>query len=181
MYSSTPQQRSAIALALVASLTVAGLIMTAPARAATATATASGTVIVAAVNLAFGSFAPGAGAGSVTVSTSGVRGGTGVVLTTGAPPSAARFNITGHPNATYAISYGGSSVLTNTTGGGNETMALTRFSDFSAANATSGEMTTGTLSPAGTQSLYVGATLSVAANQVAGVYTGTVSATVEYN
>ncbi len=60
-------------------------------------------------------------------------------------------------------------------------MALAKFSDLSGANATSGEVTTGTLDGAGTQSLFVGGTLTVAAAQVPGVYTGTVIATVEYN
>jgi len=41
-------------------------------------------------------------------------------------------------------------------------------------------VTTGTLT-AGAQTIYVGGVLTVAANQPAGTYTGTVSATVEYN
>lgn len=158
-----------------------GLLASAPAHAATANANASATVIAplaiaAASDLAFGSFAPGAG-GSVTISTSGARSASGVLLLTSSA-SAARFNITGQPNATYTITHGGTPVLTNAA---SDTMALAKFSDLTAGNATSGNVAAGTLGAAGTQSLYVGGTLTVAAAQPAGVYTGDVIATVEYN
>ena len=171
-------------LALAASLALASLASL-PALAAQATATASGTVVApiaisAAANLAFGSFAPGTG-GTITVSTSGARTAAGVVALGAGSAAAARFDITGSASTTYAISHSGSAVLTNTTGVGGETMALSKFSDLTAGNATSGNVSSGTLDGAGTQSLYVGATLTVGAAQVPGVYTGTVIATVEYN
>lgn len=185
MYSTSKQQRPLVKLALVAAVACAGLVLSAPGHAADATATASGTVItpiaiVSTANLAFGNFAPGVG-GTVTVSTSGVRSGSGVILTTGAPASAARFDITGQAGTTYAITHSGTTVLTNTTGSGGETMTLTKFSDLTGANATSGNATSGTLSGAGAQSLFVGGTLTVGGAQVAGVYAGSVIATVEYN
>ena len=172
-------------LALVAAAAAFGACFSAPGLAAQATATASGTVvspiaIAAAANLAFGNFAPGTG-GSVTVSTSGVRAASGPVLMGAATPTAARFNITGAASTTYSITHSGTSVLTNTTGTGGETMALAKFSDLTAGNATSGTVTAGTLDGAGAQSLYVGGTLTVGSSQVAGIYTGTVIATVEYN
>jgi hypothetical protein len=153
----------------------------APALAAQASANATGTVvtpiaIAAAVDLVFGSFAPGAG-GTVTVSTSGVRASSGPILMSGATPSAARFNITGEASTTYAITHSGSATLVS----GANSMVLTKFSDFAAANATAGNPASGTLDGSGAQSLYVGGTLAVAAAQAAGVYTGTVIATVEYN
>jgi len=170
-------------LALFASLAAASLLPGA-AQAAQATATASGTVvtpiaITAAANLAFGSFAAGAG-GTITVSTSGARTSSGVVAL-GGGAAAARFDITGSASTTYSISHSGTAVLTNTTGGGGETMALAKFSDLTAGNATSGNVSSGTLDGAGAQSLFVGGTLTVGAAQVPGVYTGTVIATVEYN
>ena len=174
-----------IKLALLAALAVAGGAVSNASHAAQASATASGTVvapiaIAAVANLAFGSFAPGAG-GNVTVSTSGVRTTTGPVLLTATSSSAARLNITGQAGATYSIAHSGTVVLTNTIGAGAETMALTKFSDLTGANGTSGTVTSGTLDVGGAQSLYVGGTLAVAAGQVAGLYTGTVIATVEYN
>lgn len=169
----------------LAALALACAVASAPAHAAQATATASGTVvapiaITAATNLVFGSFAAGPG-GTVTVSTSGARASSGVVLMGAGTPSAARFDITGQASSTYSITHGGTAVLTNTTGTGNETMALTKFSDLAGANATSGTVSSGTLDGAGTQSLFVGGSLAVAAAQVPGVYVGTVIATVEYN
>lgn len=168
-------------LAFMAALAAFGAGASAPGLAAQASANASATVVApiavaAVVDLVFGSFAPGAG-GSVTVSTSGVRTNTGAVLMTGAAPSAARFNISGEASTTYSITHSGSATLTN----GAASMALTKFSDLTAANATSGDVFAGLLSVGGTQSLYVGGTLAVSASQAPGLYTGTVIATVEYN
>lgn len=172
-------------LASLAALALSAALLPGASHAAQATATASGTVvapiaIAAAASLAFGSFAPGAG-GTITVSTSGARAAAGPVLMGAGTATAARFNITGSAGTAYSITHTGTTVLTNTTGSGGETMALAKFSDLTGANATSGEVTSGTLDGAGTQSLFVGGTLTVAAGQVAGVYTGTVIATVEYN
>ena len=151
------------------------------AQAATANAAASGTVVapiaISAVNsLAFGSFAPGAG-GTVTISTSGMRAAVGAVLMGASAGSAARFDITGEAGSTYVITHSGSTELSN----GSATMVLTKFSDLTGANGTSGTATAGTLDAAGAQSLFVGGTLAVSATQATGVYTGTVIATVEYN
>jgi hypothetical protein len=166
-------------------IAAAGFVLGGAAPAADGTATATGTVvqpiaITPSSNLSFGSFAAGPG-GSVTVSTSGARTFNNVVAMGAGTASAARFDITGTPGTTYSITHTGTAVLTNTTGTGNETMALAKFSDLSGANGTSGTVTSGTLDAGGAQSLYVGGQLTVAANQAAGVYTGTVIATVEYN
>ncbi len=132
--------------------------------------------IVAAADLVFGSFAPGAG-GTVTVSNSGARTTSGAILMTGAASSAARFNITGEPSTTYSITHSGSATLTS----GANSMALAKTSDLTGANVTSGNVATGTLDGGGAQSLFVGGALTVGAAQAPGVYTGTVVATVEYN
>lgn len=181
MITTIKQQQSTLTLALMAAMVAAALGLGGSAQAAQATATASGTVIApitinAAANLVFGSFAAGAG-GTVTVSTSGARTTGGPVLMGAVTPSAARFDIGGEAGATYSITHSGTAVLTN----GAATMALAKFSDLTGANATAGNPATGTLDGAGTQSLYVGGALTVAAGQLPGVYTGTVIATVEYN
>ena len=150
--------------------------------AASDTATATANVIAPititkAVDLVFGRFAPGAG-GSVTVSTSGARTATGTILSTiGSTPTAARFNITGDANATYSIAIAPAATLSD----GTNTMALATFSDLTAGNATTGNVASGTLTAGGTQSIYIGGTLTVGAAQVAGAYTGNIVVTVEYN
>jgi hypothetical protein len=60
-------------------------------------------------------------------------------------------------------------------------MALVTCSDLTMANTTSGNVASGTLSAAGTQSLFVGGTLRVVATQLAGRYSGNIAVTVEYN
>lgn len=183
--STTQHPPLTLKLARAASLAALSCAIGGGAQAAQATASASGTVVApiaisSTANLVFGTFAPGAG-GTVTVSTSGVRQASGPILMTAATPSAARFNISGEPGTSYSITHSGTAVLTNSIGAGAETMTLTKFSDLSGANATSGSALAGTLDGAGNQSLYVGGTLAVGAAQVPGVYIGTVVATVEYN
>lgn len=167
-------------LALIAA-TAASIGVSATAGAAQASATATGTVVapiaIAAVSdLAFGSFAPGVG-GSVTVDTGGARSTIGTIMVSSAPVSAARFKITGQAGLTYTITHGGSTQLSN----GAATMTLTKFSDLTGLNNTSGVANSGMLDGAGMQSLFVGGTLAVAPNQVAGLYSGSIVATVEYN
>jgi len=179
-------KQQALRLALISTFALGGATIGSYSFAAADTAVATGTVIVPiaiakTVDLSFGKFAPGAG-GTVTVSTSGARTVSGVIPSTiGSTITAARFNVTGEANATYSISHSGTAALTNTTGAGAETMALTKYSDLTAGNATSGTAASGTLSAGGAQSIYVGGQLAVDAAQVAGVYTGTVIVTVEYN
>ena len=173
-------------LALISAFAFGAATVGGISAAAEATATASGTVIVPiaiakTVDLSFGKFAPGAG-GTITVSTSGDRTSSGVIMSAiGSSPTAAKFDVTGDADATYSIAHSGTAVLTNTTGVGDETMTLTKFSDLTAGDATTGNVASGTLSAGGAQSIYVGGTLTVGAAQVPGVYTGTVIATVEYN
>lgn len=154
---------------------------TGSAIAAVANATSTGIVlapiaITKAADLSFGSFTSSATAGTVTVSPNNARGVSGGVTAAGGTSTAARFDVVGSGTSTYSISLSGTSVLTS----GADTMAFTRVSDVSASAITTGEVTTGTLT-AGAQSIFVGGVLTVAANQPAGTYGGTVIATVEYN
>jgi hypothetical protein len=171
--------------AALASIVALGAFGASNSFAAAASTASTATVIVPiaitkSADLVFGSFAKGAG-GSVTVSTSGARTTSGPILSTvGGTPSAAQFDVTGEGVSTYTITWGGDVELLTGTGLTGETMALTRISDLAAGNATSGEVATGTLT-AGAQSIYLGGVLTVGAAQVAGDYTGSVTATVEYN
>lgn len=149
--------------------------------AADTTATTSATVIapisIAKVtDLSFGSFAAGSGAGTVTVSTNNARTSSGVVEM-GGTPTAAEFNVTGNNGQAFTLSVT-PTVLTNTTGAGAETMSFTPISTLTPTAATSGTVAGGTVG-AGTK-VFVGGSLAVGANQVAGVYTGSVSVTVNY-
>jgi spore coat protein U-like protein len=152
----------------------------AQATAASTTAPATATVI-APINvtstgsLAFGKIAAGATPGSVTISTGGTR--TSSVATASGTASKVTFDITGEASTTYAID---TSATTNLTSGANS-MALALVTDFTGAGAVSGAQSTGTLDGTGKQTLHVGGTLTVGANQAAGAYTGTVAVTVAYN
>lgn len=153
-----------------AALVLAAFGVSGSAFAASVNGTANATVLtpiaIAAGNtLEFGSFA-GNGAGTVVVSEAGARTATGsVLLIPGGTIRQGTFTVTGTGNATFAVTYPGSVNLSN----GTETMAL------QVAGAA-----TGTLA-SGTATVNVGGTLTVAAAQAAGSYTGTYSMTVEYN
>ncbi len=121
--------------------------------------------------LAFGKFVAGS-AGTVTVSPAGVRSASGgVVLVPSGAGAAAQFSVTGDPNLTYAITLPGDGAVSLTSGANS--MAVTTF--------TSSPSPTGTLGAGGTQTLLVGATLSVGSNQATGNYSGAFDVTVNYN
>lgn len=149
--------------------------------AAQATATSTSTVVTPIAitkfaDLSFGSFAASGTSGTVTVTPGGTRSVSGGVTAAGGTASAARFDVTGSGTMTYSIAFTGAATLSD----GTNTMAFTRISDLSASAATSGDVSSGTLS-AGAQSIFVGGVLAVNASQPAGTYTGSVIATVEYN
>lgn len=120
--------------------------------------------------LAFGKFAPGPAAGSITVAPNGTRSTANGVVMLSSTASSAGFQVTdsGGSNRLVIISFpGAGTTLKN----GSNRMTLTAFSsDRGGAAALQG----------GSLSLSVGATLSVAPNQQRGVYTGSVSLIVEY-
>jgi hypothetical protein len=130
-------------------------------------------------DLAFGSFYPGATTGTVDVNTNGTRSFSGGVLTAsgGVTPTAAKFDVTGQASATYTIAYAAAVTLT----GPGAPMALTQISDLTGAGGATTLAAAGALSAGGTQSIYIGGSLAVGANQVAGAYTANITATVVYN
>lgn len=148
---------------------------------ANATATASATVIAPiaitkTVDMNFGRSAVQAGTGgTIVLAPAGTRTVTGGVTLPVVPGTvtAASFNVTGEGTSTYSITLpSGSTTLTHT----NTTNTMT------CATFTSAPSSTGTLT-AGAQTITVGATLTLAAAQLAGVYlSGTpFTVTVNYN
>jgi hypothetical protein len=158
---------------VVMALALAG---TGNAMAAEDTAQASGTVVAPiqikkSADLVFGSFAPGATGGTVTISVAGARDKSGDVTLMGTAGAAAKFDVTGESGLTYSIAVVPAPL---TRSGGTETLAFTAASDI----------TSGTLAGtggAGAQSFFVGGVLTVAAGQAPGNYVGSVKATVAYN
>lgn len=118
------------------------------------------------VGLAFGSFAAGTG-GTVTVSTAGARTKTGGVLLVTSTVNAASFNVTrvsGGCRQTYTITLPPNGTVTLTSG--PNSMAVNNF--------VSNPSGSGRLQrPSCTQTLRVGATLTVASGQPVGNYNGT--------
>ncbi|MBK8727438.1 MAG: DUF4402 domain-containing protein, partial [Holophagaceae bacterium] len=138
----------------------------------TVTAVVIGPITIANTQaLHFGTAVRGTVAGTIVLTPAGVRSSTGgVTLMTGAPlATPASFTVTGNANSTFAITLPASAPLTS---GANS---------LNASAFTSTPSLTGSLSAGGTQSLAVGGTLNVAANQAEGDYAGTFNVTVAYN
>ena len=140
----------------------------------TATATSSATIITPiaiskTTDMNFGNIVAGA-AGTVALSVTNNRTATGVTLPTATPGtvSAAVFTVTGLANSTYSISLPAAFTIT----GAGTPMTVDNF--------VSTPTPTGVLA-LGTQVLTVGATLHVAANQAAGLYTNPTGLTVTVN
>ncbi len=148
---------------------------------ATATATATATIVTPIsisknADMSFGNIAVQAATGGTVIlapagtRTTGGAGGVTLPAATGTV-TAADFTVNGNGSYTYAITL--PTTVTLTRASGSETMTASSF--------TSTPSGTGTLS-SGTQDLTVGATLTVIAAQVPGVYTsGNFNVTVNYN
>ncbi len=163
--------RALVYAALAASMACAPIA----ARAASATANSTVTIlapvtITKTADLVFGTVAPAATAGTVTMSPADARSATGAVdLSQTVAGNAAKFNMTGNANSTFSITLPSSTSLT----GPGAAMTLNAFTSTPSA--------TGTFNSSGSATLAVGGTLAIGANQVAGSYTGSFSVTVDYN
>jgi len=125
-------------------------------------------------NLDFGTIVNGLAVGgtrTITVSNAGVRGGCDatVVVCSGTPASA-QYLVTGTNNMTINVDTTGSN-LTNTTSGGNETLAFTPDADFTLALGNSGA--------SGVQ-FTLGGAITIADTTVGGLYVGDIEVTVDY-
>lgn len=121
--------------------------------------------------LAFGSLVAGSGGTvSVSVNPPGRSASGNVILLGSGSWSPASFSVSGDPNAVYAVTLppDGAVFLTS----GPNSMAV---------NAFNRHPMTGQLGAGGTQTLSIGATMSVGANQANGTYSGNFTVTVEYN
>ncbi len=142
-----------------------------------ATATASATIITPisiakTADMNFGNIAVSSSAGgTVVLAPAGTRTTTGSVTlpATAGSPAAASFTVTGQGNYTYSITLPSTATLTD---GASHTMTVGTF--------TSNPSSTGTLS-SGTQTVSVGATLTVGAAQTPGTYTTSTPFTVTVN
>jgi hypothetical protein len=147
-----------------------------PSVSKTATATA---VIVTPIgmtktaDLSFGNIVASAAGGTLVVSTSGGTTYTGVSAPSAAGTiTAASFDVTGAAGMTYAITLPSTFTLSD---GASHSMSVGTFTDAAASG------TLGTLSGTGTQTINLGATLTVGASQVAGTYTNAADCTVTVN
>jgi hypothetical protein len=157
----------------------AGLLLAGPAKAVqnsrTSTGNANARVVSAIaitklVDLKFADIVPGAANGTVRMTPAGVRTSAGgATLGNGATASPASFRVTGQPNATYSIVLPNSINVSN----GVQTMVVNTWRSTPNNN--------GNLGAAGAQTLAVGATCRVSANQAAGVYSANFNVTVTYN
>ena len=124
------------------------------------------------VGLQFGQIAPSIAIGTVSVSTAGVRQGSGgVTLGNNTAATAASFTVSGAASNVYSITLPASTTLTAAAGA---PMVVDTFVSNPAV------IGGGTLSAGGTQTLLVGATLHVGVSQVPNPYTGTFNVTVAY-
>lgn len=165
-------KKAAIVLATVAILSSPAALHAAQ---ATSSATAEVMTPIAISNTAalrFGKFSALTG-GTVVISAAGARSATGaVVLSSTNAGGAASFDVSGDPNATYAITLPGSATITHSVDN-TKTMSIGTF--------TSNPSGTGTLSAGGAETVTVGATLTVGNAQTTGSYSGTFDVSVEYN
>ena len=130
--------------------------------------------IAQAQDLSFGELSAGTG-GTVVLTTAGAASATGDVVLTGGTPAAAQFTVTGQSGASFSISVSDNELTHTDT---VTTMALATTHDLD--GATQDDPASGTLT-GGTQTIYVGGTLTVGNAQTTGVYSGIVTATVNYN
>jgi hypothetical protein len=165
--------RNTLRIALVGAALSAVSFASAASAATSATANASAEVLTtltltANSSLNFGQIAANTG-GSVTVNADSTASSSGTLISTGTRAPAG-FTVTGTPNASVVLTLPTSATLTRS--GGTETMSISGFN----ANPAGAFQ----LGSTGSSNFSIGGTLTVASGQVAGVYNGTFSVSVEY-
>jgi hypothetical protein len=165
--------RNTLRIALVGAALSAVSFASAASAATSATANASAEVLTtltltANSSLNFGQIAANTG-GSVTVNADSTASSSGTLISTGTRAPAG-FTVTGTPNANVVLTLPTSATLTRS--GGTETMSISGFN----ANPAGAFQ----LGSTGSSNFSIGGTLTVASGQVAGVYNGTFSVSVEY-
>jgi hypothetical protein len=178
-------RRVLIAFGLVASATGA---MAQSSATGTGTATANvirPITITAARDLAFGNVAPGAAVGTLVVAgtAAGAQSVTGGVTQPGSQKgtvTSAQFTVAGEGSFTYTLTIPVAPVTISDGAPTPNTMTVGTFTADVSTVAGSG-LLSGAAGAAGSQTVSVGGTLNVGANQAAGSYTGSFSVTVAYN
>lgn len=162
---------AAVSISLAATF---GLTTDLHADSATAPVTAR---IVSAVNmitlsgLEFGEISASSSPGTIILEPGGARSSTqGATLNSAVPGGPASFEIIGTPSSTYIITLPVAVTLSSSNG---QSMQVNRFTSLPSQ--------TGQLDAGGRQTVFVGGTLNVNANQLYGSYSGVMSITVEYN
>ena len=150
---------------------------------ASATATATTEVITPiaiekAIDLNFGVFSTDGATGSILLTPAESTSPTissGITLTTVAPPTAAKFNVSGDSDYAYTIELPGTITLTGETPA--NTMTISDFTSSIGSDSTKGALVSGV------QTVYVGGTLNVPEGTKKDVYSNTadLTVTVVYN
>lgn len=123
------------------------------------------------LTLTFGDLNSGPIPGTVVIAANGIRSATGGVnLGGGSASSPATFSLIGTPSSTYAITLPSSVTISDF---GANYMVVDNFTSF--------PIGTGLLDAGGSQTLTIGGTLNVLANQTMGNYFGIMSITIVYN
>jgi hypothetical protein len=129
-------------------------------------------------DLRFGQFVQPTSAGQIDINASGVVDLTGLtpsgltaITQLGSGRGAGSFNVTGQANRSYTVALPGSVTLTRISGTETMTVSSVRRTGGTSVRA---------LSATGTDTLGLGGTLGVSANQAVGAYTGTITMTVTY-
>jgi hypothetical protein len=171
-----------------------GLVASATGAMAQSSATANGTAtanvirpitIVASRDLAIGNVDPGAAIGTmvITGTAAGAASVTGGVTQPGSQKgtvTSAQFTVGGEGGFFYTLTIPTAPVTISDSATTPNTMTVSTFTSDVATTAGAGQLS-GSIGSAGTQTVSVGGTLNVGANQAAGSYTGSFSVTVAYN
>ena len=155
----------------------------------TLTGNTAGATLVSALTITnttplnFGVIAIPATAGSVTMSTAGVRTPTGcTIVATGTPKTVALFTVGGTASDNYTLTLPTSITVTET-GAGVATMTIDNIVvkvDAAAEASYTVPINTPTLSAGGASSFLMAGKLNIAASQLIGVYAGTYTVVVDY-